>query len=188
MAVALRSWCRRRASTCRRTRFAWWREAYSFAELHHEGQTRLSGDPYIQHPLQIAIYLAELRQDATTLAAALLHDVVEDCGVQRETLSREFGADVARLVDGVTKLTRIDLLAAGEDGEGASVDRRIDAESVRKMLVAMAEDIRVVLISWGTGCTTCGRCGTCRRTGSGASPRRHWRYTHRWRIGWACGR
>ena len=124
-------------------------EAYSFAELHHEGQTRLSGDPYIQHPLQIAIYLAEMRQDATTLAAALLHDVVEDCGVKRETLSREFGADVARLVDGVTKLTRIDLLAVGEDGEGTSVDRRIEAESVRKMLVAMAEDIRVVLIKLG---------------------------------------
>ena len=121
-------------------------EALEFARAKHSGQSRRSGGPYIQHPIQVAHFLADLHLDATTLASALLHDVVEDCGVTVEELRQQFGPDVARLVDGLTKLTRLDMIA----GEAASQPaRRSDsdqAESLRKMLVAMAEDIRVVLI------------------------------------------
>ena len=124
-------------------------DAFAFADTQHQGQTRVSGEPYIHHPLQTALYLADLRQDATTLAAALLHDVVEDCGVTPLTIKGRFGAEVANLVDGVTKLTRIDLLAMGNDGEESPDQHRIQAESIRKMLVAMAKDIRVVLIKLG---------------------------------------
>jgi GTP pyrophosphokinase len=124
-------------------------DAYAFAETCHRGQTRRSGTPYIEHPLQTALYLVGLRQDAATLASALLHDVIEDCGVSREELAKCFGPEVARLVDGVTKLTRLDNLAPGLDGGRPAEERRLQAESVRKMLVAMAEDIRVVLIKLG---------------------------------------
>ena len=115
--------------------------AYDFAEAKHAGQTRLTGEPYIQHPLQTAFLLADLRQDATALAAALLHDVMEDCAVPREELKARFGEDVARLVDGVTKLARFDLLGRTSTDQGSK-----RAEDLRKMLLAMAEDIRVVLI------------------------------------------
>jgi guanosine-3',5'-bis(diphosphate) 3'-pyrophosphohydrolase len=124
-------------------------KAYEFAQEQHRGQVRLSGQPYITHPLQTAMYLADLHQDASTLAAALLHDVVEDCGVSTEDLAEQFNPEVARLVDGVTKLTRIDLLALGSDGDRPAEERNAQAESIRKMLVAMAEDIRVVLIKLG---------------------------------------
>ncbi|MBI2165745.1 MAG: bifunctional (p)ppGpp synthetase/guanosine-3',5'-bis(diphosphate) 3'-pyrophosphohydrolase [Chloroflexi bacterium] len=121
--------------------------AYSFAAQAHKGQTRLSGGPYIEHPLQTALLLVELHLDATTLASALLHDVVEDCGIAVEELSKGFGPEVARLVDGVTKLAKIDLMATREHHlQDSSEDGRAQAESIRKMLVAMAEDIRVVLI------------------------------------------
>ena len=121
-------------------------DAYEFAARSHDGQRRLSGEPYIVHPLAAAVILADLHLDPDTIIAALLHDVVEDCGVTLDELDRRFGKDVARLVDGVTKLTRVDYrprphpLAADNDVEN------LYAESLRKMLVSMAEDIRVVLI------------------------------------------
>ena len=120
--------------------------ALAYADELHAGQSRRSGGPYIEHPVSVATYLADLSLDATTIAAALLHDVVEDCGVSPAELSARFGADVARLVDGVTKLQRLDLLNV--DGSVAArppVDPT-QAESLRKMLVAMAKDVRVVLI------------------------------------------
>ena len=120
-------------------------DAFEFAAEKHEGQKRLSGDPYIEHPLQTSLFLADLRQDAATLAAALLHDVIEDCHVPREELAQRFGPDVARLVDGVTKLARLDALPPA-DGRTGTDDGAARAESIRKMLLAMAEDIRVVLI------------------------------------------
>ena len=120
-------------------------DAFDFAAAKHEGQKRLSGDPYIEHPLQTSLFLADLRQDAATLAAALLHDVIEDCHVPREELAQRFGPDVARLVDGVTKLARLDALGPA-DGRAGTDDGAARAESIRKMLLAMAEDIRVVLI------------------------------------------
>ena len=121
-------------------------DAFAYAEQMHSGQSRLSGEPFIEHPLQTAIYLADLHQDHDTVAAGLLHDVVEDCGVPLGELERRFGRDVAKLVDGVTKLTKIELLAMGRDGDDGPEEARAQAESVRKMLVAMADDIRVVLI------------------------------------------
>ncbi len=122
------------------------RDALAFASEVHTGQSRRSGSPYIDHPVSIAQFLAELTLDATTLAAALLHDVVEDCGVTIAEVESRFGADVARLVDGVTKLTKFDTLAGGGSAERKPGAENARAESIRKMLVAMAEDIRVVLI------------------------------------------
>ena len=124
-------------------------KAYHFAEECHDGQKRMSGGPYIEHPLQTALFLAELHLDATTIAAALLHDVIEDCGITYDDLKIRFGEDVAKLVGSVTKLTRMDLaLMDKDDPQQARVfqEERLHAESLRKMLVAMAEDVRVVLI------------------------------------------
>src|SRR5579864_3917541 len=87
------------------------RRAYDFAAEHHKGQIRLSGEPYLSHPVEVAHSLADMKLDATSLCAALLHDVVEDTKVTLEKLSSEFGADIARLVEGVTKISRLDLLA-----------------------------------------------------------------------------
>ena len=116
--------------------------AYLFAETCHRGQTRLSGDPYIVHPLDAAVTLAALQMDADTLVAALLHDVQEDCGVPNSELAKRFGREVARLVDGVTKLQKI-TWRAPTDG---SFDHAAQAENLRKMFLAMAEDVRVVVI------------------------------------------
>ena len=117
-------------------------EAYRFAEEAHDGQVRRSGEPFIEHPLQTALFLVDLRLDANALAAALLHDVVEDCDVRVETLEETFGSEVANLVDGVTKLTKTELMAE----ERGSENGMAQAQSLRKMLMSMAEDIRVVLI------------------------------------------
>jgi GTP pyrophosphokinase len=122
------------------------RAAYDFAAQCHTGQMRLSGDPYIVHPLAAATILADLYLDPDTIKAALLHDVVEDCSIAVEELESRFGRDVARLVDGVTKLTRVDYRPPGSNGVTPADAESLYAESLRKMLVAMAEDIRVVLI------------------------------------------
>ncbi len=116
------------------------REAYQFAAEAHEGQNRNSGDPYIEHPLQVALTLADLQLDASSLVAALLHDVVENCDVPNIDIETRFGTEVAKLVDGVTRLGKI--AWAGED----IARRESQAKNLRKMLVAMAEDIRVVFI------------------------------------------
>ena len=123
--------------------------AYLYAEECHQGQMRKSGEPYIIHPLQAASFLADLNLDCNTICAALLHDVMEDCGVTYDNICDAFEPEVAKLVDGVTKLTRMDYRLPGS--EAASLypsddPDRLYAESLRKMLVAMAEDIRVVLI------------------------------------------
>ena len=110
--------------------------AYAFAEASHEGQKRLSGEDFIQHPLSVALILADLHLDTTTLVAALLHDVVEDTHVPLTELEGEFGPEVARIVDGLTKLDAISFKSREE----------VQAENVRKMMVAMAGDIRVLLI------------------------------------------
>jgi GTP pyrophosphokinase len=110
--------------------------AFRFAETAHEGQKRLSGDDFIQHPLAVAQILAELGLDTTTLAAALLHDTVEDTDVTLERLEEGFGAEIARIVDGLTKLEKLEFRSREQE----------QAENVRKMIVAMAGDIRVLLI------------------------------------------
>ena len=124
-------------------------QAYLYANECHQGQVRKSGEPYIVHPLQAAAFLADLNLDCHTICAALLHDVIEDCDVTYENIESAFDAEVAKLVDGVTKLTRMDYRLPGADLSSAAASDDPDqlyAESLRKMLVAMAEDIRVVLI------------------------------------------
>src|ERR1700729_1303689 len=112
------------------------RRAFDFAAEQHRPQLRKSGDPYLSHPLEVAHILADMKLDITTLCAALLHDVVEDTRVSTQRIAERFGADVATLVEGVTKINRLDLLAP----------EARQAENVRKMLLAMVNDVRVVLV------------------------------------------
>ena len=120
-------------------------DAFKFAEDAHSGQVRQSGEPFIAHPVQTALLLADLRLDADALTAALLHDVVEDNdSIKIADVERHFGPEVARLVDGVTKLTNAEL--GTENRTPSPQDGHAQAETIRKMLMAMAEDIRVVLI------------------------------------------
>src|SRR5215213_4107032 len=111
-------------------------DAYRFSEAAHAGQTRQSGEPYISHPLAVAEILADWHLDGQTLIAALLHDVTEDTAVTKDEISDNFGKPVADLVDGVSKLDRIEFQSA----------EHVQAENFRKMLLAMARDVRVILI------------------------------------------
>ena len=119
-------------------------KAYRLADNAHQGQVRKSGEPYIIHPLCVAIILADLELDKETIVAGLLHDVVEDTVMTEEDLRREFGDDVALLVDGVTKLEKIPL--SGSNGEQSDAKLEMQAENLRKMFLAMAKDIRVIMI------------------------------------------
>ncbi len=112
------------------------RHAFHVAERAHEGQVRRSGEEFIHHPLGVSRICAELHLDEQTLAAALLHDVVEDTGADLEEIRTEFGPEIAQLVEGVTKLTRISFQSR----------EQAEAENYRKMIVAMAQDVRVILI------------------------------------------
>lgn len=112
------------------------RKAFDFAADKHEGQLRASGEPYLIHLLETAILVCRLKLDISSVVAALLHDTIEDCVVVREDLAAEFGDEVADIVEGVTKLTRIGFQSREEK----------QAESFRKMLLAMAKDIRVILV------------------------------------------
>jgi GTP pyrophosphokinase len=112
------------------------KKAYEFSQKHHAGQTRASGEPYLVHPLEVGIILADMRLDTTAIAAGLLHDSVEDTSVTIEQIQADFGEQVAHIVEGVTKISRIDF-ASREEAQ---------AENVRKMVLAMVDDIRVVLI------------------------------------------
>lgn len=112
------------------------RRAFEFANKAHQGQMRATGEPYIIHPVNVAVILMELGMDSESIVAALLHDVVEDTGVSLEELEKEFGAGIAQLVDGVTKIGKIPYSSREEE----------QAENLRKMLIAMSEDIRVIII------------------------------------------
>src|SRR5713226_10590422 len=107
------------------------RRAFDFAAEQHQTQMRESGEPFLTHPLEVAHILADMKLDVTTLCAALLHDVVEDTRIPAAQITERFGADTARLVEGVTKISRLDLLAP----------EARQAESVRKMLLAMVNSI-----------------------------------------------
>lgn len=111
--------------------------AYDLANAAHKGQCRVSGEPYISHPIAVAMILADLGMDDECIQAALLHDVVEDTEIPLEQISRQFGSDVALLVNGVTKLGQISYQTSREERQ---------AENVRKMLLAMAQDVRVIII------------------------------------------
>ncbi len=112
------------------------KKAYEFSLQHHKGQARESGEPYLVHPLQVATLLAEMRLDTTAITAGLLHDAVEDTSVTIDEIHSEFGEQVAHIVEGVTKISKIDF-ASSEEAQ---------AENVRKMVLAMMDDIRVILI------------------------------------------
>ena len=112
------------------------RKAYRFADQAHLGQLRKNGDPYITHPIAVALQCAEWKLDAQALMAALMHDAMEDCGVTKVELIQQFGASVAELVDGLTKLDKLEFDNREQN----------QAESFRKMLLAMARDVRVILI------------------------------------------
>ncbi len=112
------------------------RRAYFFSALHHKGQTRASGEPYLVHPLEVANILADMRLDEVSVATGLLHDVVEDTLVEPEVIRASFGEEIAHLVDGLTKLAHISNQSREEQ----------QAENVRKMLLAMVDDVRVVLV------------------------------------------
>lgn len=111
-------------------------KAYAFSEEAHRKQKRSSGDPYIIHPTEVALSLSEMNLDIATIITGLLHDTVEDTGVTLEQIAAEFGKDVAELVDGVTKLSKISFRTTEEK----------QAENFRKMIIAMAKDIRVILV------------------------------------------
>lgn len=111
-------------------------DAYRFSAAAHEGQMRKSGEPYISHPVAVAGILAELHLDVPTLVAALLHDVVEDTGVTKQEIGDQFGKQVAELVDGLSKLDKIEFQSATQ----------AQAENFRKMLLAMSQDVRVILV------------------------------------------
>src|SRR5439155_9804215 len=111
-------------------------KAYEFSQKNHAGQTRASGDPYLVHPLEVACVLAEMKMDPAAIAAGLLHDSVEDTSVTIVDIRKEFGEQVAHIVEGVTKIGRIDFSSREEQ----------QAENLRKMMLAMVDDIRVVLI------------------------------------------
>ena len=112
------------------------KKAYAYAKDHHGDQLRKSGEPYIIHPVQVAYILSTLGMDENTVCAALLHDIVEDTDVTKEVLAQEFGTEIAELVDGVTKLSKL---------KYASVEEQ-QVENYRKMFLAMGKDIRVILI------------------------------------------
>ncbi|MGV8082400.1 MAG: RelA/SpoT family protein [Coriobacteriia bacterium] len=112
------------------------REAYLYASAAHKEQYRKSGEPFINHPIEVTLILAELHMDTATLIASLLHDVVEDSGVTLDEVREKFGDEVAELVDGVTKLGKIEFESLSE----------AQSNNLRKMLIAMAKDIRVILI------------------------------------------
>lgn len=112
------------------------KQAYEFAKLHHSEQFRASGEAFIQHPLEVALILAELEMDEATIVAALLHDILEDTDVSTKEVEAKFGTEIASLIEGVTKLSSIQF----------KNQRQHQAENLRKMFLAMAKDLRVVLI------------------------------------------
>ena len=112
------------------------KKAYDYSLKNHEGQTRASGEPYLVHPLEVALVLAEMKMDPVAIAAGLLHDSVEDTSVTIADITKEFGEQVAHIVEGVTKISKIDFATREEQ----------QAENLRKMMLAMVDDIRVVLI------------------------------------------
>ena len=112
------------------------KKAYDYSLKYHDGQTRASGEPYLVHPLEVAFVLAEMKMDPVAIAAGLLHDSVEDTSVTVADIRKEFGEQVAHIVEGVTKISKIDFATREEQ----------QAENLRKMMLAMVDDIRVVLI------------------------------------------
>ena len=111
-------------------------KAFEFANQAHSGQFRTSGDPYVSHPIAVASILSSFHMDEDILSAAMLHDVIEDCGIPKKVIEEKFNKDVANLVDGVSKLDQLDINSRAQT----------DAENFQKMILAMAKDIRVIVV------------------------------------------
>ena len=153
--------------------------AYVYAMKAHGHQKRASGDPYFSHPLEVAAILTELKLDDATIAAALLHDVIEDTDVTRAEIDQKFGKEIGALVDGLTKIKRLDLVTKKAE----------QAENFRKLLVAISSDIRVLLDQAG-GPPAQHAHARAHEAGEprSASPRRRSRSMRRWPAAWACRR
>jgi Guanosine polyphosphate pyrophosphohydrolases/synthetases len=117
-------------------KFKLFKKAYNFSKLVHQGQKRESGEPYLTHPIEVAAIVAGLRMDCASIVAALLHDTVEDTLATLDDIKNEFGEEVAFIVDGLTKLGKLSFQSSEE----------LEAENIRKMIVSMAKDIRVIII------------------------------------------
>lgn len=150
-------------------------QAYCFAAEKHCNQKRRSGEMYINHPVEVAIILADLKMDCDVVCAALLHDTVEDTETSLADVSGLFGETVAELVDGVTKLTNIEV---------DSMDEK-QALTLRKMFLAMSKDIRVIIVKLADRCITCARLPPCARTAVCLRRARPWTYTRLWPTAWA---
>ena len=146
--------------------------AYVFSAMVHEGQERLSGEPYLIHPLEVAGILVDLRLDDVAVAAGLLHDTLEDTLTTREELEKNFGEKVAFLVEGLTKIAKIEFRS----------DRERQAENFRKMLVAMSTDIRILLIKLSDRLHNMRTLGFMKERRGGGSRRRRWTSTSHSRI------
>lgn len=151
--------------------------AWAYAQKAHDGQVRESGEPYFDHPVAVAFILADMNLDPNTIAAGLLHDVIEDTGKSYGEISEAFGPEIAALVDGVTKLSRMDFKSREEQ----------QAESLRKMFVAMAKDIRVILIKLADRLHNMRTLDYSPLKNRNAWPERHWRYMRPLHTGLACG-
>jgi GTP diphosphokinase / guanosine-3',5'-bis(diphosphate) 3'-diphosphatase len=151
------------------------RQAYRFADEAHLGQKRKNGDPYITHPIAVAQQCTEWKLDAQALCAALMHDVLEDCGISKLDMAERFGHQVAELVDGLTKLEKLEFDSREQN----------QAESFRKMLLAMARDVRVILIKLADRTHNMRTMGDMPRTSGHAFPAKPWKSTRPLRTGWA---
>ena len=152
--------------------------AYRVAAAAHGSQRRGSGESYINHPLAVAYIVADIGLDEVSVVAALLHDAVEDTEITVADVERDFGDEVAAIVDGVTKLERIRFDSREEQ----------QAATMRKMLVAMAKDLRVLVIKLADRCTTCERLPRCRLRSSSKRHRKRLTSMPRWRTASGCRR
>ncbi|HZX49367.1 MAG TPA: HD domain-containing protein, partial [Nitrospirota bacterium] len=112
------------------------RRAYTFAAKAHEGQVRKSGEPFLRHPLEVANIIVKMKMDTSSIAVGLLHDTIEDSLVTFDDIAAEFGSDIAGIVDGLTKISKVEFMSSEEK----------QAENFRKMVMSMGKDIRVILI------------------------------------------
>ena len=148
------------------------RKAYEFSARAHRGTSRRSGEPYVKHPMAVAGVLTSLKTDVAAVVAGLLHDTLEDTVATADELQREFGKDVVHLVDGVTKIGKITFRSSEEK----------QAENFRKMVLSMADDIRVVIIKLADRLHNMRTLNISVRKDVKKSHKRRWRSMRRWRI------
>ena len=165
---------------------------YRFAQKAHKGQRRKSGEPYFTHCLKTAEILAELRLDTHTICAGLMHDVLEDTGITREEMKVRFGANIANLVEGVTKIGQYKLgIASQAPAAKNTVEQRVhrkrQAETYRKLLLATAEDMRVISLNLQIDFITWRRWSSSQVRNANALQRKHWKFMPRSHIDWGFG-